>query len=149
MVIVGVILLLAALAVIAFVYLATQDMTPLVIDYGFLNVSVSPLWLFLAGGLTLAVATSACWIIGVGTRINQKRRAEVKRLRAQAQASGRTPGQSRPAAEREAQPTTGRQTQTQTPRPSSPPPGPGPTTDTGSAQRPGQPADHRDNPLER
>lgn len=89
MVIVGLILLLLAIAVIAFVVLATQGMADLTIDYGILNLSISPLWLFLAGGLTLAVATSACWLVGVGARVANKKRAEVKALRKQAKESDR------------------------------------------------------------
>lgn len=84
MVIVGLILLLLAAAVIAFMVVATQGMAPVDIDYGILNISISPLWLFLAGGLTLAVATSALWLIGVGIRRATKKRAEVKELRKQA-----------------------------------------------------------------
>lgn len=89
MVVFGLILLLLALIVIGYVWLATAGMTPVSIDYGFLNVEVSPWWLFLAGGITLAVATSGLWLIGVGAKSSARRAREVRELRRQAKESDR------------------------------------------------------------
>lgn len=89
MVVFGLILLILAVAVLAYMWLATAGMDPLVIDYGFLNVELSPLWLFLAGGITLAVLTSGVWLIAVGTRNSARRAREMRELRRQAKEADR------------------------------------------------------------
>lgn len=89
MVVFGLILLLVALAVIAYMWLATAGMDPVSIDYGFLNVELSPLWLFFAGGITLAVATSGLWLMGVGARSGARRAREMRELRKQAKEADR------------------------------------------------------------
>ena len=89
MVVFGVILLLVALAVVIYMWLATQGMDPVAISYGVLNVEITPIWLFVVGGITLAAATSGLWLLAVGTRAKARRAKEVRELRRQATESDR------------------------------------------------------------
>lgn len=89
MVIVGLILFLLALAVVAYMWFATVGMDPVGIDYGILNVSLTPFWLFVAGGIALAVATSGLWIMAVGARSRARKAKEMRELRRQAKESDR------------------------------------------------------------
>lgn len=89
MVIFGLILLLLALAVVAYMWFATQSMPAVDIDYGFLNLSMEPFWLFVAGGITLAAATCGLWIMAVGTRSSARKAKEVRELRRQAKDADR------------------------------------------------------------
>lgn len=84
MIIFGLILFILAVIVIAYVWLATSGMTPISIDYGILNVEITPLWFFFAGGIVLAVATSGLWLMGVGAKTSARRAKEMRELRRQA-----------------------------------------------------------------
>lgn len=86
MIIFGVILLVLALLVIAYMWLATAGMEPIPITYGVLNLDISPVWLFFLGGITLAAATCALWLLGVGAKSQRRRSKEVRELRRQAAA---------------------------------------------------------------
>lgn len=121
MVIVGLILLLLALAVIGYMWFATQGMAPVDIDYGILNVSLEPFWLFVAGGVALAAATSGLWIMGVGARSRARKAKEVRELRRQAKEADRRAERASDSA------SLGRSSST--PAPSAPPP-------SGTAPRP-------------
>lgn len=90
MIVFGLVLLILAIVVIAYVWLATAGMSPVSIDYGVLNVELSPLWFFFAGGITLAVATSGLWLIGVGAKTSTRRAKEMRELRRQAKESDRS-----------------------------------------------------------
>lgn len=90
MIIFGLVLLILAIIVIAYVWLATSGMAPVSIDYGILNVELSPLWFFFAGGITLAVATSGLWLMGVGAKSSARKAKEVRELRRQAKESDRS-----------------------------------------------------------
>lgn len=90
MVVFGLVLLVLALAVIAYMWFATRGVESAQISYGFLNIDVTPFWMFLAGGITLAVATCGLWLMAVGARSRARRSKEVRQLRRQAQESGRT-----------------------------------------------------------
>lgn len=89
MLIFGLILILLAVAVIAYVLLATADMAPVGIDYGILNLEVAPLWLYLSGVLTLAVAALGFWLTGIGARSKARQAREVRELRKQAKEADR------------------------------------------------------------
>ncbi|WP_131103488.1 hypothetical protein [Ornithinimicrobium sufpigmenti] len=89
MIVFGAVLLILALIVIAYVWLATAGMSQISIDYGVLNVELSPLWFFFAGGITLAVATSGLWLMGVGAKTSARKAKEVRELRRQAKESDR------------------------------------------------------------
>lgn len=89
MVVFGLILLLVALAVVIYMWLATRGMDPVQISYGILNVEITPIWLFVVGGITLAAATSGLWLLAVGTRSKARRAREVRELRRQAKDSDR------------------------------------------------------------
>lgn len=89
MVVLGLILLLVALAVVIYMWLATRGMDPVQISYGILNVEITPIWLFVVGGITLAAATSGLWLLAVGTRSKARRAREVRELRRQAKDSDR------------------------------------------------------------
>lgn len=92
MVVFGLILLLIALAVIAYMWLATRGMEPVQITYGVLNVDLTPIWLFVIGGITLAAATCGIWLLAVGTRSKARKAREVRELRRNAKDSGHTTG---------------------------------------------------------
>jgi type VI protein secretion system component VasK len=89
MVILGLILLLLALAVITYMWFATAGMPAVDIDYGVLNVSLEPFWLFVAGGIALAAATSGLWMMAVGTRAKARKAKEVRELRRHAKEADR------------------------------------------------------------
>lgn len=89
MIVFGAVLLILALVVIAYVWLATAGMPEISVDYGVLNVQLSPLWFFFAGGITLAVATSGLWLMGVGAKASARKAKEVRELRRQAKESER------------------------------------------------------------
>lgn len=89
MVIFGLVLLLLALAVIAYMWFATSGMPAVDIDYGVLNVSLEPFWLFVAGGIALAAATSGLWMMAVGTRSKARKAREVRELRRHAKEADR------------------------------------------------------------
>ena len=131
MLIFGLLLILLAAAVIAYMVVATNGMPEVTVDYGILNLEMPPLWLYLAGVLTLAVAALGFWMVGAGARRKARQAREVRELRKQAKAADRhtTRTQDREALDR--QPTA---------RPATPPsaagpstPGPGPTTSTGGS----------------
>lgn len=84
MIVVGVILLLLALVVIIYMWLATAGMPPVEISYGILNIEITPVWLFFLGGIALAVATSGLWLLGVGAKTAARRNKEMRELRRQA-----------------------------------------------------------------
>lgn len=89
MVVLGLILLVLALAVVAYMWFATGDSSAVGIDYGILNVDLHPFWLFVAGGITLAAATCGLWMMAVGTRSKARKAKEVRELRRQAKEADR------------------------------------------------------------
>ncbi|MGD8149168.1 hypothetical protein [Ornithinimicrobium sp. Y1694] len=89
MLLIGLLLVLLAAAVITYVVVATAGMPDVRLDYGILNLDLPPLWLFLAGLLTLAVAALGFWMIGAGARAKARHAKEVRELRKQAKASDR------------------------------------------------------------
>lgn len=101
MVIFGLILLLVALAVVLYMWLATRGMDPVQITYGPLNVDITPIWLFVVGGITLAAATCGIWLLAVGTRSKARKAKEVRELRRQAKDSGHTTGTGRGSSPRD------------------------------------------------
>ncbi|SOC56299.1 hypothetical protein [Ornithinimicrobium cerasi] len=89
MLIFGFLLLLLAAAVVAYMVLATVDMASVRLDYGILNLDLPPLWLYLAGLLTLLVAALGFWMVGAGARSKARRAREVRELRKQAKVQDR------------------------------------------------------------
>ena len=132
MVIFGLILLLLALAVVGYMWFATAGMAPVDIDYGILNISLEPFWLFVAGGIALAAATSGLWIMGVGAKTKARKSKEMRELRRQAKEADRRAERSADSASLDRTPATGRAT---TPPPSSAT-SPRTTGPTSSAQAP-------------
>ena len=147
MVVFGVVLLLVALAVMVYMWLATRGMDPVQISYGVLNVEITPIWLFVVGGITLAAATSGLWLLAVGTRSKARRAREVRELRRQAKDSDRRTERERDAARLGS--TDGRQQGTDGPAtrddrstpilPRQTPGGSGPGTGTGTGTSTGRP----------
>ncbi|HSP61216.1 MAG TPA: hypothetical protein VLO09_09155 [Ornithinimicrobium sp.] len=89
MLIIGLLLILLAAAVVAYMLLATAGSPDVSIDYGVLNLEIPPLWLYLAGLATLAVAALGFWMVGAGARAKARRSREVRELRKQAKESDR------------------------------------------------------------
>lgn len=92
MLIIGLLLILAAAAVITYVLLATAGMAAVEVSYGVLNVEILPLWLFLGGVLTLAVAAIGIWMVAAGARTKARKAREVRELRKQAKEADRRAG---------------------------------------------------------
>lgn len=144
MVIFGLILLLLALAVIGFMWFATAGMASVNIDYGILNVSLTPFWLFVAGGIALAAATCGLWIMAVGARTRTRKAKEVRELRRQAKDADRRAERASDSATLDRAPATGRTT-------SAPPSSAPRTTTTGrasSSEGPILPRTRTDGPTE-
>lgn len=89
MLIIGLLLILLAAAVVAYMLLATAGSPAVSIDYGILNVEMPPLWLYLAGLATLAIAALGFWMVGAGARSKSRRAREVRELRKQAKEADR------------------------------------------------------------
>lgn len=89
MIIIGLLLILLAAAVVAYMLLATAGTAAVSIDYGILNLEMPPLWLYLAGLATLAVAALGFWMVGAGARAKTRRAREVRELRKQAKEADR------------------------------------------------------------
>lgn len=89
MLILGLLLLLLAAAVITYMVLATAGMATVPVDYGILNLDLQPLWLFLAGAGTVAVAAIGLWLMGAGARAKARQAKEVRELRKQAKEQDR------------------------------------------------------------
>ncbi|AXH97144.1 LapA family protein [Ornithinimicrobium avium] len=149
MLVIGFLLILLAAAAIAYVLLATAGDPAVQISYGVLNVEITPLWLYLAGVLTLLVAALGVWIVGVGARTKARRGREVRELRKQARETDRRAtrtGDSQVPPRTGAAGTTGART--------APPTGPRPTTTTPPATGTGPrtttppPGTTRRNPLD-
>lgn len=129
MLIIGFLLVLLAAAVIAYVLFATAGMTPVEVSYGVLNVEVAPLWLFLSGVLTLAVAAIGLWMVAAGARSKARKAREVRELRKQAKEADRRAVRAADGSQLDrptttGRPSTGTTTTGATARPTSPPPGP-------------------------
>lgn len=116
MLIFGLLLLLLAAAVITYMILATNGMADIRLDYGILNLDLPPLWLFLAGALTVAVAAIGLWLMAIGARSKARRAKEVRELRKQAKTQDRRVERADDATIR---------------RPGAVPPGPSTTSGTG------------------
>ncbi|MDO5740675.1 MAG: hypothetical protein Q4P07_11070 [Ornithinimicrobium sp.] len=131
MLIFGLLLLLLAAAVIAYMVVATAGMSPTHLDYGILNVDLPPLWLFLAGAVTIAVAALGLWLMAAGASRKSRKSREVRELRKTAKAQDRLIQRS---ADGSAPPETTRGTATGTPtRPGTVP---GPRASTTDRSRP-------------
>jgi membrane protein implicated in regulation of membrane protease activity len=140
MLIIGFLLILLAAAVITYVLLATAGMAPVEVSYGVLNVEVAPLWLFLSGVLTLAVAAIGLWMVAAGTRSKARKAREVRELRKQAKEADRRAVRATDGTQLDGS-STGRPATGAPGRPTAPPPGPG-------SSRPGTPASPERNRLE-
>ena len=149
MIIFGLVLLILAIIVIAYVWLATGGMSPISVDYGILNVELSPLWFFFAGGITLAVATSGLWLMGVGAKSSARKAKEVRELRRQAKESDRSAERGRDRAGLGKGSDRGTATSAPERRAgdaADTPARPGGTTSTGSATSTGATGGHRNEP---
>lgn len=126
MLIFGLLLIILAAAVIAYMVAATANMDAVAINYGILNVELLPLWLYLAGVATLAVAALGFWMLGAGARSKARRAREVRELRKQAKEADRraTRTEDRSSLDRPTSMTGGTAPRTSTGSPSSTPPPP-------------------------
>lgn len=138
MLIIGFLLILLAAAVIAYVLLATAGDPTVEISYGVVNVEITPLWIYLAGVLTLLVAAVGVWMVGAGARTKARKAREVRELRKQAKEADRRAARSgdtvvrptdRPKTTTHPRPGTDVRPSTDQPgggttRPTTPPPGP-------------------------
>jgi hypothetical protein len=82
MLILGVLLIIAALVIFGYMLFGTMDLDPMDIDLGIFTVQLTPLHLFLLGAATLAVLALGLLALAAGMRAARRRRREVKDLRA-------------------------------------------------------------------
>lgn len=83
---IGLILIILAIIVIAYVIFATRDLEVLTIDWGIVQTDLSPLQLFFLGAVTVLVLSIGSGMLGVGLKRAGAKRAEVKRLRKEVKA---------------------------------------------------------------
>lgn len=81
MIIIGIVLLLIALAAIGFVIYGSSDADPVRLEAFGLVVETSPLVLFLAGAAVLLLALLGLLAMRVGARRSARNRSEISRLR--------------------------------------------------------------------
>lgn len=84
MLVIGLILIVLSLAVVAYVWFATVDLSAVTVDLGAFSVLMTPLHLFLAGGATVLVLALGAALFASGLRSKQRRRRELKDLRTRA-----------------------------------------------------------------
>lgn len=84
MLIIGLLLLLLAAAIITYMVLATAGEPAMHLDYGILNLELEPLWLYLSGAATVAVAAIGLALMAAGARSKARKAREVRELRKQA-----------------------------------------------------------------
>ncbi|WP_153395004.1 hypothetical protein [Ornithinicoccus halotolerans] len=84
MLVIGLILIVLSLAVVAYVWFATVDLSAITVDLGAFSVLMTPLHLFLAGGATVLVLALGAALFASGLRGRRRRRRELKDLRTRA-----------------------------------------------------------------
>lgn len=81
MLILGLLLIIAALVVFGYMFLGTNDLDAMDIDLGIFTVQLTPLHLYLLGAATLIVLVLGLLALAAGMRAARRRRREVKELR--------------------------------------------------------------------
>lgn len=81
MLILGILLIIAALVVFGYMFLGTNDLDAMDIDLGIFTVQLTPLHLYLLGAATLIVLVLGLLALAAGMRAARRRRREVKELR--------------------------------------------------------------------
>ncbi|WP_109470918.1 hypothetical protein [Ornithinimicrobium cavernae] len=81
MLILGLLLIAAALVVFGYMFFGTRDLEPLRVDLGIFTVELTPLHLYLLGAATLVVLVLGLLALAAGLRASRRRRREVKDLR--------------------------------------------------------------------
>lgn len=88
MLILGLLLVAAALVVFGYMFFGTSDLTPLDVDLGVFTVELTPLHLYLLGAATLVVFGLGLMALAAGLKASRRRRQEVKELRKAVRESG-------------------------------------------------------------
>lgn len=81
MLILGLLLIAAALVVFGYMFFGTSDLPSLDIDLGVFTVQLTPLHLYLLGAATLVVLALGLLALAAGMKAARRRRQEVKELR--------------------------------------------------------------------
>lgn len=90
MVLLGVLLILIALVVVAYMWFGTQGLGPLEIDLGIFTAILTPLQIFLTGVASILVLSTGSALLAAGLARKRARRSEVKALRRQVSHDDRT-----------------------------------------------------------
>src|SRR5690606_21721062 len=88
MLILGLLLIIAALVVFGYMFLGTNGLDAMDIDLGIFTVQLTPLHLYLLGAATLIVLALGLLALAAGMRAARRRRREVKELRKAVQDGG-------------------------------------------------------------
>lgn len=88
MLILGLLLIAAALVVFGYMFFGTSDLPSLDIDLGVFTVQLTPLHLYLLGAATLVVLALGLLALAAGMKAARRRRQEVKELRKAVRDSG-------------------------------------------------------------
>lgn len=101
MLLIGLILVIAALVTIGYLWFGTAGLDPVEVDLGIFTTTLSPLWIFLLGAASVLVLAIGTALLIAGLRRRQRQRRELKELRRKADALERDRGPvDRPAADR-------------------------------------------------
>lgn len=87
MIALGLILVLLAVVVVAYVWFATRELPAMEIDWGVFTAQLTPFQLFVVGAATILVLAIGAAMLMAGLRKQRAKRAEIKRLRQEVKAS--------------------------------------------------------------
>ena len=98
MIAIGLILVLLAVVVVAYVWFATSELPAMEIDWGVFTAELTPFQLFVVGAATVLVLSIGAAMLMAGLRKQREKRAEIKHLRKEVRA-GDAARDDRPAPE--------------------------------------------------
>jgi hypothetical protein len=105
MIALGLILVLLAVVVVAYVWFATRELPAMEIDWGVFTAELTPFQLFVVGAATILVLSIGTAMLLAGLRKQREKRAEIKHLRREVRAGDASRGD-RPAPGAPAHPAT-------------------------------------------
>lgn len=90
MIALGLILVLIAVVVVAYVWFATSELPAMEIDWGVFTAELTPFQLFVVGAATILVLSVGTALLMAGLRKQREKRAEIKHLRKEVRAGDAT-----------------------------------------------------------
>lgn len=86
MLVIGLILVILALVTIGYMWFGTAGLDPVEVDLGAFTMTLSPLWIFLLGAVSVLVLAIGAVLLVAGLRRRQRQRRELRELRRKAEA---------------------------------------------------------------